>query len=64
VVTRRRDASWPPLHSTILLAGGLFVLLGASFIASQGGTLLSGTFDVLGLSELGSRLQIWIASTL
>jgi hypothetical protein len=52
------------LHSTNLLAGGLFVLLGASFIASQGGTLLSGTFDVLGLSELGSRLQIWIASTL
>ncbi len=52
------------LHSTNLLAGALFVLLGATFIASQGGSLLSGTYDDLGLSALGFRLQEWIASSL
>jgi cytochrome c biogenesis protein CcdA len=52
------------LHSTNVLAGGLFVLLGASFIASQGGSLLSGTYDDLGLSALGFRIQAWVASTL
>jgi cytochrome c biogenesis protein CcdA len=50
------------LHTTNLLAGGLFVLLGVSFIASQGGTLLSGTYDDLGFSALGFRLQDWLAS--
>jgi cytochrome c biogenesis protein CcdA len=52
------------LHSTNLIAGGLFVLLGATFIASQGGALLSGTYDDLGLSALGFRLQEWVASVL
>jgi cytochrome c biogenesis protein CcdA len=52
------------LHSTNVLAGGLFVLLGASFIASQGGSLLSGIYDDLGLSALGFRIQAWVASTL
>jgi cytochrome c biogenesis protein CcdA len=51
------------LHSTNLLAGGIFVLLGASFIASQGGALLSGIYDDAGLSALGFRLQDWVAST-
>jgi cytochrome c biogenesis protein CcdA len=51
------------LHTTNVLAGGLFVLLGATFIASQGGALLSGTYDDLGLSALGFRLQDWLAST-
>jgi hypothetical protein len=51
------------LHSTNLLAGSLFVLLGATFIASQGGALLSGTYDDLGLSALGFRLQEWVANT-
>jgi cytochrome c biogenesis protein CcdA len=50
------------VHSTNLLAGGLFVLLGATFIASQGGSLLSGTYDDLGLSALGFRIQSWVAS--
>jgi len=40
------------------------VLLGASFIASQGGALLSATYDDLGLSGLGFRLQAWLASAL
>jgi cytochrome c biogenesis protein CcdA len=51
------------LHSTNLIAGGLFVLLGATFSTSQGGALLSGTYDDLGLNALGYRLQEWIAST-
>jgi cytochrome c biogenesis protein CcdA len=51
------------LHSTNLIAGALFVILGASFIASQGGALLSGAYDDLGLSALGFRLQAWAAST-
>jgi cytochrome c biogenesis protein CcdA len=51
------------LHSTNLVAGGLFVLLGASFIASQGGALLSGTYDDLGLSALGFRIESWVANT-
>jgi len=51
------------LHTTNMLAGGLFVLLGAGFIASQGGALLSGTYDDLGVSALGFRLQNWLAST-
>jgi cytochrome c biogenesis protein CcdA len=51
------------LHSTNLLAGSLFVVLGATFIISQGGALLSGTYDDLGLSALGFRLQEWVANT-
>jgi cytochrome c biogenesis protein CcdA len=51
------------VHSTNLIAGGLFVLLGATFIASQGGSLLSGTYDDLGLSALGFKLQEWVAKT-
>jgi cytochrome c biogenesis protein CcdA len=52
------------VHTNNLLAGGLFVLLGATFIASQGGALLSGTYDDLGLSALGFRVQEWVASNL
>jgi cytochrome c biogenesis protein CcdA len=51
------------VHSTNLIAGGLFVLLGASFIGSQGGSQLSGAYDDLGLSALGFRIQDWVAST-
>jgi cytochrome c biogenesis protein CcdA len=50
-------------HSTNLIGGALFVALGALFIASQGGALLSGLYDDFGLSALGFRLQAWIAST-
>jgi cytochrome c biogenesis protein CcdA len=51
-------------HSTNLVAGALFALLGAAFVASQGGTLLSGLYDDLGLSALGFRIQAWAASAL
>lgn len=50
------------VHSSNLLAGGVFALLGATFIASQGGALLSGAYDDLGLSALGFRIQDWIAT--
>lgn len=46
-----------------LPGGALFVLLGAIFIVSQGGLLLSGVYDALGLTDLGFRLQDWIAAT-
>lgn len=49
------------VHSTNLVAGVLLVGLGLSFIASQGSSALSGVYDDLGLSDLGFRLQLWIA---
>jgi cytochrome c biogenesis protein CcdA len=51
------------VHSTNLLAGVLFIVLGASFIVSQGGSLLSGVYDDFGVSALGFRIQDWVAST-
>jgi cytochrome c biogenesis protein CcdA len=49
------------LHSSNLLAGVLLIGLGLSFIASQGSSALSGVYDDLGLSDLGFRLELWIA---
>jgi cytochrome c biogenesis protein CcdA len=48
-------------HSN-LVGSALFVALGVSFIASQGGLLLSGAYDTLGLNALGLRLQDWLAT--
>jgi cytochrome c biogenesis protein CcdA len=47
-----------------VVAGALFILLGAGFVLSQGGLLLSGAYDALGLTDLGFRLEDWLASTL
>jgi cytochrome c biogenesis protein CcdA len=47
-----------------LLGGVLFAMLGLVFIASQGGLLLSGAYDRLGLTELGFRLEDWLAGML
>jgi cytochrome c biogenesis protein CcdA len=47
-----------------LLGGVLFTGLGVAFIASQGGLLLSGAYDRLGLTDLGFRLQDWLAGML
>jgi cytochrome c biogenesis protein CcdA len=44
-----------------LVGGALFMLLGVSFVASQGGLLLSGAYHDLGLSDLGFRLETWLA---
>ena len=48
---------------TNIVGGALFVVLGLAFIASQGGLLLSGVYDTLGLNELGLRLQDWLATS-
>jgi cytochrome c biogenesis protein CcdA len=47
-----------------LVGGALFIALGVGFIASQGGLLLSGAYDAVGLTELGFRLQDWLAGLL
>jgi cytochrome c biogenesis protein CcdA len=52
------------VHSTNVLAGLLLIALGASFIASQGSSALSGVYDDLGLSDLGFRVQEWLADSL
>jgi cytochrome c biogenesis protein CcdA len=52
------------LHSTNLLAGLLFIGLGLGFIASQGGSVLSGLYADLGLAELEARTQLWLADQL
>ncbi len=49
------------IHTTNLIAGTLFILLGTSFIVFQGSSGLSGVYDDVGLAELGFRLQSWIA---
>jgi cytochrome c biogenesis protein CcdA len=52
----RDSVRWTPV-----VGGALFVMLGITFIASQGGLLLSGSYDDFGLSDLGFRLQTWLA---
>jgi cytochrome c biogenesis protein CcdA len=47
-----------------VLGGVLFATLGLVFIASQGGLLLSGAYDSLGLTDLGFRLEDWVAGML
>ncbi len=49
------------LHSTNLMAGLLFILVGVSFIAFQGGAILGGVYEEVGLGTLGFVLQGWIA---
>jgi cytochrome c biogenesis protein CcdA len=63
---RGRPVPLGPLrvHSTNLLAGVLLIGLGLSFILSQGSSALSGVYDDLGLSDLGFRLQQWVADSL
>jgi cytochrome c biogenesis protein CcdA len=55
-----RLGAWS-VHSNNLVAGGLFILLGVGFIAFQGTSALSVTYDDLGLGDLGFRLQSWVA---
>lgn len=63
---RGRAFKFRPLevHSTKLVAGLLFISLGVSFIAFQGGSALSGIYADLGLDALGFRAQLWIADNL
>ena len=52
------------VFSTNLVAGLLFILLGASFIAFQGTSALSVYYDDLGLGDLGFHAQLWVADVL
>lgn len=52
------------IFSTNLLAGCIFILLGISFIALQGASVLSIYYEDLGLGELGFQAQVWIATQL
>src|SRR5207249_2992399 len=52
------------IHSTNLIAGTLFVLLGVSFIAFQGGSALGGLYEDLGLGDLGFQAQTWLVDHL
>jgi cytochrome c biogenesis protein CcdA len=60
---RGRGVKLGPLetHTTNLVAGALFILLGTSFIAFQGGSVLSRIYEDLGLEALSFRLQHWVA---
>lgn len=62
---RGRGLRWGPLelHSTSLVAGTLFILLGVSFILFQGSSGLSGFYADLGLDDLGFRAQLWVADS-
>ena len=52
------------VHSSRLISGLLFIVLGATFILYQGGTALSGVYHDLGLEEAGYRAQTWIEAAL
>jgi hypothetical protein len=52
------------VHSTNLVGGLLFILLGVAFIVFQGGSVLSGLYADLRLEELGFTLQSWVADHL
>jgi hypothetical protein len=52
------------VHTINLIAGTLIVLLGASFIAFQGGSALSEVYADLGLEEIGLHAQIWVSDHL
>ncbi len=50
------------VHSSNLIAGLLFIGLGGSFIAFQGGGALSGLYAAAGLDDAAYVLQDWIGS--
>jgi hypothetical protein len=52
------------IHTTNLVAGTLFLLLGASFIMSRGSAVLSTVYADLGLEQIGFRAQVWVQDTL
>lgn len=52
------------IHSTNLIAGALFMLLGVSFIGFQGSSVLAGLYDDLGITQLGYAAQEWLANRL
>ena len=39
------------------LAGGLFIIMGVSFVVFQGSSALAGTYEALGLTEMTQRIE-------
>lgn len=52
------------IHSTNLVAGAVFVLLGLSFIVLEGTTSLSGLYERWGFTDVSFEADSWIQSTL
>lgn len=52
------------IHSTNLMAGTLFIVFGATFIAFQGSSGLSTVYDDLALTDAGFRAQDWVTEHL
>ena len=50
--------------STIVLIAGMLFVLGVSFIAFQGGSVLGGLYEDLGLGDLGFQAQTWLVDHL
>ena len=48
------------VHSTQLIAGVVFILLGVFFILLQGTSALAGTYQDLGFTELSFDVDVWV----
>jgi cytochrome c biogenesis protein CcdA len=61
---RGREVSVGPLrvHSTSLISGALFIVLGVTFIAYEGTSSLSGLYTAAGTEEFAFDAQQWIVA--
>src|ERR687890_1986797 len=61
---RGRELSWGRLrvHTTNLISGLMFVLLGAVFIAYEGTSALSGLYEAYGAVDLAYAAEQWVSS--
>ena len=48
------------IHSTNLIAGTLFILLGLSFIVLRGTNALAGTYEGWGLTDVSFEADRWV----
>ncbi len=51
------------LHTTNLVSGALFILLGVIFIAYEGTSALSGLYEAYGAEDLAYAAERWISSS-
>jgi cytochrome c biogenesis protein CcdA len=61
---RGRELSWGRLrvHTTNLISGLMFVLLGAVFIAYEGTSALSGLYEAYGAVDVSYAAEQWVSS--
>jgi hypothetical protein len=59
-----RELSFGPLrvHTTNLISGVMFVLLGAVFISYEGTSALSGLYEAYGAEDLAFTAELWTSS--